>query len=214
VPPDHSGPVAGEPHPSLPHNRKDITVNFDYFTRPSREVQLAAHTGELSLQGEALAADAAAFLARQNAAPVPTSRPSSRQNVSVSVEAVERLLAKHPFLREKAEQIGCVPTGAIVLVLEQTIALLRREGWVRGVYENGSGYCVTGALQAAAKVLGVAWEVRRAAELAAELTLAAHTPEHTTSLIGWNDDLRRTGDQVLGLLASSIVVAWHYGATA
>jgi hypothetical protein len=132
----------------------------------------------------------------------------------VSVEAVEQLLAARSWFRDMAEQIGCVPAGTIVLVLEQTVALLRREGWVRGAYEKDGGYCLTGALEAAAKTLGVAWEVHRAAELTAQLTLAAHTSHNMINLITWNDDLRRTGDQVLGLLASAVVVAWRYGATA
>jgi hypothetical protein len=182
------------------------------FTRPSPPIQSASGAVAVSPRGGALGVEAEAFLASQ-AAPA-TGRPSAAQYVSVSVEAVEQLLAERSWFRDTAEQIGCVPAGSVVLVLEQTIALLRGKGWVRGAYEKDGGYCLTGALEAAAKALGVAWEVHRAAELTAQLTLAGYTPENTINLIRWNDDLRRTGEQVLGLLASAVVVAWRYGATA
>jgi hypothetical protein len=188
---------------------------MDHIARFTREPRPASSTIAVPAPGANLSAEVEAYLAGQaenpGTHPGPGPGLGSEQRVLVSPQALEQLLADDREFRDMAEQIGCVPAGTVMLVLEEAITLLRREGWARGSYRSERGYCVTGVLRAAAKELGVAWEVGRAAQLATELALAAHTPQHSTHLIAWNDDLRRNAEQVLGLLTSAQAVAWHCG---
>jgi hypothetical protein len=141
--------------------------------------------------GELLAAEVEQFLASQ-AAPV-------------SVPAVWSGVVE----REHVEQVRVVPAVAIVQVLSDAIGLVAREGWTQGRYRDGEGFCLVGALEAAAGEAG--FVVMQTAKFCIELTLMAATgrPE---GAVRWNDDLRRTKAEVLGLLAASVTVAQKLGA--
>jgi len=126
--------------------------------------------------------------------------------------SVAGLVESQPVFRDMAEQVATVSGTSSAFLLDRAAGLIRERGWVRGAWERDGGLCLTGALGAAMRVHGLAWEVRRAAELSAELVLAASTGGRHTGLVVWNDDLRRTRDEVLGLLASAALVARVYGA--
>ncbi|NUH42890.1 hypothetical protein HUF15_40440 [Streptomyces samsunensis] len=152
--------------------------------------------------------------------PWPGGSDTEPQNLLVSTgaapatdlhAAVEQMLQAVPWHQERIEQLQYVAADSTAWLLQQTSDLLRTGGWVRGAYERGGGYCLTGALTEAAKRLGVAWEVKRAGELALELSLALRTRGMDVNLIRYNDHLGRRVEQVQELLATATQIAYRYG---
>lgn len=112
-----------------------------------------------------------------------------------------------PVLRDYVEQVRVVPTAGLAQVLTGAIDLIGSEGWTRGHYSDSNGFCLMGAIEDAGQDAG--FETVQAAKLCTELALVASTGD--LNAIAWNDDLRRTKDDVQGLLASAVIVARALG---